>query len=85
MGFIALAHRYSDAMAAGELIAPAKSVEQMQHIIFNAWTNATLTALFLLVVYSILFYAVKVGIAGWRNPQRSDRETPFQPIPATTT
>ncbi|SHF17383.1 carbon starvation protein [Lampropedia hyalina DSM 16112] len=85
VGFIALAHRYSDAMAAGELIAPAKSVEQMQHIIFNAWTNATLTALFLLVVYSILFYAVKVGIAGWRNPQRSDRETPFQPIPATTT
>lgn len=85
VGFIALAHRYSDAMAAGELIAPAKSVEQMQHIIFNAWTNATLTALFLLVVYSILFYAVKVGIAGWRNPQRSDRETPFQPIPASTT
>ena len=85
VGFIALAHRYSDAMAAGELIAPAKSVEQMQHIIFNAWTNATLTALFLLVVYSILFYAVKVGIAGWRRPHRSDRETPFQPIPATTT
>ncbi|KKW68779.1 carbon starvation protein A [Lampropedia cohaerens] len=84
VGFIALANKYSAAMASGELLAPAKSMEQMQHIVFNAWTNTVLTALFLLVVYSILFYAVKVGIAGWRNPQRSDQETPFQPIPAAS-
>lgn len=47
------------------MLAPAKSVEQMQHVIFNAYTNATLTALFLFVVFSILFYALKVGIAAW--------------------
>ena len=35
----------------------------MQHVIYNAYTNATLTALFLFVVFSILFYALKVGVA----------------------
>lgn len=65
IGFLSLAKKYSDALAAGQIIAPAKSIDQMQHVIFNAYTNATLTALFLFVVFSILFYALKVGIAAW--------------------
>lgn len=65
IGFLSLAKKYSDALAAGQVIAPAKSIDQMQHVIFNAYTNATLTALFLFVVFSILFYALKVGIAAW--------------------
>ena len=82
MGFIALGRKYSDALAAGQVIAPAKTVEQMQHVAFNAYTNATLTALFLLVVLSILFYSVKVGWGAWNKTRRTDKETPFQPIPA---
>ncbi|MNQ80518.1 Inner membrane protein YjiY [compost metagenome] len=63
------------------MLAPAKSVEQMQHVIFNAYTNATLTALFLFVVFSILFYALKVGIAAWGKKERTDKESPFQALP----
>lgn len=65
IGFLSLAKKYSDALANGQILAPAKSIDQMQHVIFNAYTNATLTALFLFVVFSILFYALKVGIAAW--------------------
>ncbi|KAF1021533.1 MAG: Pyruvate/proton symporter BtsT [Paracidovorax wautersii] len=82
MGFLALARKYSDALSAGQVIAPAKNLTQVQHVAFNAYTNATLTALFLLVVFSVLFYAVKVGWAAWQKPERSDRETAFKPIPA---
>ncbi|AJO80774.1 MULTISPECIES: carbon starvation CstA family protein [Pseudomonas] len=81
VGFLALAKKYSDALASGQVLAPAKSIEQMQHVIFNAYTNATLTVLFLLVVFSILFYALKVGISAWGKKERTDKEAPFQALP----
>ncbi|WP_274643773.1 carbon starvation CstA family protein [Pseudomonas serbica] len=81
IGFLALAKKYSDALANGQVLAPAKSIEQMQHVIFNAYTNATLTALFLFVVFSILFFALKVGIAAWGTKERTDKEAPFHALP----
>ncbi|WHS62923.1 carbon starvation CstA family protein [Pseudomonas sp. G2-4] len=81
IGFLALARKYNDALAAGQILAPAKSIEQMQHVVYNAYTNATLTVLFLLVVFSILFYALKVGIAAWGTKERTDKEAPFQAVP----
>ncbi|CAH0193874.1 MULTISPECIES: carbon starvation CstA family protein [Pseudomonas] len=81
IGFLSLAKKYSDALANGQILAPAKSIDQMQHVIWNAYTNATLTALFLFVVFSILFYALKVGVAAWGNKERTDKEAPFQAVP----
>ncbi|MOA69197.1 Inner membrane protein YjiY [compost metagenome] len=54
---------------------------QMQHVIFNAYTNAGLTVLFLFVVMSVLFFAIKVGRGAWMKSERTDKESPFQPIP----
>ena len=85
VGFTSLARKYSDAVAAGQLIAPAKSMEQMKAIAFNAYVNSTLTAIFLLVVFSVLIYAVKVCLQARKQPGRTDRESPFQPIPASAT
>jgi carbon starvation protein len=81
VGFLALAKKYSTAADAGQILAPAKTVDQMQHVIFNAYTNAALTTLFLFVVLSILIYAVKVGRAAWVKKERSDKEAPFQAMP----
>ena len=81
IGFLALAKKYSDALANGQVLAPAKSIDQMQHVIFNAYTNATLTALFLFVVFSILFFSLKVGIAAWGTKERTDKEAPYQALP----
>lgn len=81
IGFLSLAKKYSDALANGQILAPAKSIDQMQHVIWNAYTNATLTILFLFVVFSILFYAIKVGVAAWGNKERTDKEAPFQAVP----
>ncbi|GAB5339755.1 carbon starvation CstA family protein [Pseudomonas fluorescens] len=81
IGFLSLAKKYSDALAGGQILAPAKNIDQMQHVIWNAYTNATLTVLFLFVVFSILFYALKVGVAAWGNKERTDKEAPFQAVP----
>ncbi|RON11117.1 carbon starvation protein A [Pseudomonas brassicacearum] len=81
IGFLSLAKKYSDALANGQILAPAKDITQMQHVIYNAYTNATLTALFLFVVFSILFYALKVGISAWGSKERTDKESPFQTVP----
>ena len=81
IGFLSLAKKYSDALANGQVLAPAKNIAQMEHVIFNAYTNATLTALFLFVVFSILFYALKVGIAAWGRKERTDKESPYQALP----
>ena len=82
LGFVAQARKYHAAMANGELLAPAKSMDQMQHIVFNGYLNAGLTALFLLVVASILVYSIKAIAKARRNPLRSDTERPPQPFPA---
>ncbi|MBD9485345.1 carbon starvation protein A [Pseudomonas sp. PDM14] len=82
VGFLALANKYSTALDAGQILAPAKDIGQMQHVVFNAYTNATLSVLFLFVVLSVLFYAIKVGRASWIKPEPSDREAPYQAIPA---
>ncbi|MFV3318410.1 carbon starvation CstA family protein [Pseudomonas sp. NY15374] len=81
VGFLALAKKYSAALDAGQVLAPANDIGQMQHVIFNAYTNAGLTVLFLVVVFSVLFFAIKVGIAALGRKERSDKETPFQALP----
>ncbi|WP_217190097.1 carbon starvation CstA family protein [Pseudomonas shirazica] len=81
VGFLALAKKYSAALDAGQVLAPAKDIGQMQHVIFNAYTNAGLTVLFLVVVFSVLFFAVKVGFAALGRKERTDKETPFQALP----
>ncbi|MDF7796359.1 carbon starvation CstA family protein [Pseudomonas syringae] len=81
VGFLALAKKYRAAADAGQILAPAKTMDQMQHVIFNAYTNAGLTILFLFVVVSILFYAIKVGRAAWSTKERTDKEAPFQAMP----
>ena len=81
VGFLALAKKYSTALDAGQVIAPAKNIDQMQHVIINAYTNAGLSVLFLFVVFSILFFAIKVGIAAWGSKERTDKESPYQAMP----
>ncbi len=77
VGFLAQANRYRDAIAAGDLIAPSKDFGGMQQIMFNNYVNAGLTALFMFVVLTVLFYSVGAIRKARANPARSDRETAY--------
>ncbi|WP_312135851.1 carbon starvation CstA family protein [Brevundimonas sp.] len=76
VGFLSHAARYKGSMEAGELMAPAKSVADMQHIIFNDYVNAALTAGFLFVVIVILFYSIGACRKALKNSQPTAVEIP---------
>ncbi|MDR1529387.1 MAG: carbon starvation protein A [Burkholderiales bacterium] len=59
IGFLAHAKRFSEAAANGNILAPAKSMEEMSRIITNDYVNATLTGIFMLIVIMMLVVSIK--------------------------
>ncbi|MDD3327958.1 MAG: carbon starvation CstA family protein [Zoogloea sp.] len=82
IGFLANASKYQAAVDKGELLAPAKSMEQMHQIITNNYVDAALSALFILLVLSILAYAIPACRRALANNKPTTLETPFEPMPA---
>lgn len=74
VGFIAHALKFRAAAQRGELLAPAKSLAEMQRIVFNDLIDACLCLLFLVIVLSILVLAVKACRDGLRQSVPSARE-----------
>jgi carbon starvation protein len=58
IGFISHAWKFSDALAGGKVLAPAKNVTEMQRIIFNDYVDATLAVLFVAVVIAVVTYGL---------------------------
>lgn len=56
IGFVAHAWKFSDAAAAGKILAPAKTMAEMSRIIVNDYVDATLCAMFVAVVLSMIVY-----------------------------
>jgi len=81
IGFLAAANKYHAAMDKGELLAPAKTMEQMHQIVLNNYIDAGMAALFLFLVVSILFFAVPACRKALGKRERTDRETPFELMP----
>ena len=74
VGFVSHALKYGDAIAAGQLLAPAKSAAEMTRIVVNDYIDATLAALFVLVVVATVIYGV---ISIWKalaSPQATAME-----------
>jgi len=56
VGFIAHASRFSNAIASGQVLAPAHSLGEMGRIVFNDYLDATLAAAFAAVVVAMVIY-----------------------------
>ncbi|MDD9341304.1 MAG: carbon starvation CstA family protein [Providencia heimbachae] len=80
-GFLYLAKSYKEKIAAGGTDFTAQQVTDMNHIIINNYTNAGLSILFLVVVYGIIFFGIRVAMKAHKNPERTDKETPYIPVP----
>ena len=83
VGFLAHADKYQLAFAKGELLAPAKSLEQMQRIIFNDYVDAALAGFFMLVLVSVLVFGIKSIFAARAAHRPSTTETPFESMPGS--
>ncbi len=54
VGFLAHADKFSAALAAGKILAPAKSVADMHQVLTNDYVDCALTSLFMAVVVTML-------------------------------
>jgi carbon starvation protein len=81
IGFLALANRFQAAIDKGEVLAPAKSVEQMQQIVFNNYLDAVLAMFFIFVVVSILFYTIVACLKAWHEGKPTSCELPYEAMP----
>ena len=59
------------------LLAPAKSADEMQRIIFNNQLDAALTALFMLLVVATVVFGVTAIMKARRAAQPSAVEEPY--------
>jgi carbon starvation protein len=75
IGFLAHAAKFSAAAENGELLAPAKSVEQMHQVIVNDYVDAALASLFVLVVLSITFFGIRKVMQALREAKPTVRES----------
>lgn len=60
IGFLAQAHKFSDAIARGEILKPAKTIGEMQTIVMSNQINAALCGFFMIV--SIVMIIASIGI-----------------------
>ena len=74
ISFVAHAQRFSEAAAAGKILAPAKTMEEMQRIIFNDYVDATLAIVFVAVVVATAVY----GIIGIRRAISNPKPTAIE-------
>jgi len=56
IGFITHAQVFGDAAAAGKILAPAKTMAEMHRVIVNDYVDATMCALFVMVVLAMIVY-----------------------------
>jgi carbon starvation protein len=80
IGFPAAATKYADAMAQSKLLAPAKSMDDMQRIITNNQVDAALTALFMLLVVATVVFGVRAIIKARAASQPTANEEPYVPL-----
>jgi len=76
VGFLAHAAKFRDALARGEVLAPAKSVDEMRKIVFNDTVDAVLVGIFLVVVLSVLFFTVRTVVIARRSAGPTAHEIP---------
>ena len=79
-GFLYLAKEYNRRIAENPSLTE-KQINNMHQIVINNYTNAGLSILFLVVVYSIIFYGIRTAIKVRNNKERSDKETPYVAVP----
>ena len=74
IGFLSHAAKFSEALASQQVLAPAKSLTEMNRIIFNDYLDATLAAL----AVGIVVVMVVFGLLSIRQARATPRNTAIE-------
>ena len=75
IGFLALARHFNAAADVGVILAPAKSMVDMQRIIFNNYLDASVCGLFMILVLIMAFFTIKSCLLALKNQEPTVCET----------
>ncbi|MCH7312184.1 carbon starvation CstA family protein [Acinetobacter sp. ANC 4805] len=76
IGFLAQANRFSDAIARGDVLAPAKSVAEMQTIVMSNQINAVLCGFFMTVAIVMIIASIGIIRRALKSPVPTVNEAP---------
>ena len=76
IGFLAQANRFSDAIARGDVLAPAKSVAEMQTIVLSNQINAVLCGFFMIVAIVMIIASIGIIRRALQSPVPTVNEAP---------
>jgi hypothetical protein len=82
INFLEHARKFGDALAQGQILAPAKTIEEMQRIVFNDYVNAGMCTLFVAVVLSMIIFGLVAAWRGLMSPAVTAREAPSVAVAA---
>jgi len=74
IGFLAQARRFADAAASGTVLAPAKTLQEVQRVAFNNYLDAAVCAFFVLLVAAMCVYAIVISLQALRATQPTAQE-----------
>ena len=74
IGFLAHAQKFGAAIDAGTVLAPAKTMEEMQRVLFNDYVDAAMTAGFVAVVVAMVVFGVIAALKALALPRISTLE-----------
>jgi carbon starvation protein len=77
IGFLAHARRFGDALAQGQVLAPAKSLDDMRRVVSNDHVDAALALLFMAVVLIVLLLGVRAALRARRDALPTAQESPY--------
>ncbi|TDC04081.1 carbon starvation protein A [Nonomuraea longispora] len=79
LGFFSQRDRYQTALDQGQLLAPAKSVGEMEQIVINSTVDGVLAALFAILIIVVILDALRVWIRVIRSGETlPTAEAPFE-------
>ncbi|MFD5279134.1 carbon starvation CstA family protein [Streptomyces rubrogriseus] len=69
IGFFAQRDLYADALDEGKILAPAKSLDDMETVVLNSTVDGVIMAAFLVMVALVVVHAASVCLRAVRSPQ----------------
>jgi carbon starvation protein len=74
IGFLAQARRFADAAASGTILAPAKTLQEVQRVAFNNYLDAAVCGFFVVLVVAMCVYAIMISLQALRATQPTAQE-----------
>jgi carbon starvation protein len=74
IGFLAQARRFADAAASGTVLAPAKTLQEVQRVAFNNYLDTAVCGFFVLLVAAMCVYAIIISLRALKATQPTAQE-----------